>query len=130
MATDKEIKLDITKAQGKVFNLKHNKWFFLIPTEETYPFDCFLKSKECDDLYLGSSLASAPWLWGTYIDRETGEEIDYKLSKADIIERFKTFKDPTSIFTLHDLAHLLILYIGDEELYNAYNKFSKGGNYD
>ena len=62
---NKVIKLNPKNTNYRVWNKEHKEWFRLEVEESMrYPLNTFLKSETSDKLYLGSSLKSAPWIWG------------------------------------------------------------------
>lgn len=120
-----EITLNIEEAIAKVYNVESEKWFYLINEEED-PLNCHLYLKSEDgDLYLGASLNCAPWLWGEMINLETGKPFEYRLTKEKLLERLAELSTDNSINSHCEAERLLIQYIADKEISEAYKKIPK-----
>lgn len=118
----KNIKLDIKDAIAKVWNKEKEKWFYLIEVEEDSPLNAFLKTEDTDDLYIASSITTAPWLWGEMIDLKTNEKIEYKLTKEKLLQELKELENADSEFAHGEADRLLVRYIGDPDIKEAYEK--------
>ena len=117
------IELKEEKAIAKVYNKKQKKWYFLIEETSSLPFSGYLKNG--DDLYLSCSLTAAPWLWGDMEDMQ-GNKIEYKLTKKELIKRLNELKDCKDSQYRHiEADRLLIQFIEDKEIKEAYEAISK-----
>lgn len=64
MIKAQKIKLDYKKAKYRYWNKEKQKWFYLVPSNTSFPLNEFLIDEKGQDIYLALSLKDAPWIWG------------------------------------------------------------------